>query len=387
MILVINSGSSSLKFRAFEANDALALKASGKIEEIGAGEDSSFKIKIGDQEAKKGKQNFADHKQALEFVLAELESNKLSKMTAVGHRVVHGGDRFLKATLVNDQVIAEIKECIPLAPLHNPANLTGIKAATALFGNLPQVAAFDTAFHNSMPEVAKTYAIPHELTKAGYKRYGFHGISHEFITTKLATMLDQGPEKTSLISCHLGNGASLCAVQNGKSIDTSMGYTPLEGLVMGTRTGDLDAGIIFALLESGTYKVEELNKLLNKKSGLLGLSGLDNDMRTILENQKDTKAALALEVYCYRLAKYIAAYSIMLPKDAPIVFTAGVGENAALVREKTLSHLGNLNYVLDKKLNDDRPKDSLISTKSSAPVYVLSTNEERLIAEKTVALI
>ncbi len=385
MILVLNSGSSSLKFRVF--SHELDLWARGRIEEIGPDENSIFKITIESHEPHKGNQNFSSHKEALEFALGYLQSHGMADVEAIGHRVVHGGDRFIKEVLINKQVLAEIEECIPLAPLHNPANLSGIEAASNLYPSLPQVAVFDTSFHSKMPAVARTYAIAHELTSEGYKRYGFHGISHEFITRKLAGLLGKPVEQASLISAHLGNGASVCAVKNGRSVDTSMGYTPLEGLVMGTRCGDLDAGIIFALLESGKYEVAELNKILNKKSGLLGLSGVDNDMRAILEKVGDKNPQMAIDVYCYRLAKYIASYSILAGSEAPLVFTAGVGENAALIREKTIELLADLGYYIDKAKNDSREKDILISTESSKPVYVLATNEERLIAEKTLSLL
>ena len=388
-ILVINSGSSSLKFKVFSIADQKInlLLASGRAEEIGD-ESSRISIKFSaDNKTFTAEETLKDHEAALALVLAQLQNNSIEAPAAIGHRVVHGGGKLLKECILDDEILQIIEQCSSLAPLHNPANLTGIYAAKKMFKGTVQVGVFDTAFHSTMPALASTYALPHELTEEGYRAYGFHGISHEFIMRQLAALTGKDTSETSLISCHLGNGASLCAIKNGISIDTSMGYTPLEGVVMGTRSGDIDAGLVLALLKDKGYSTDELDQLLNKKSGLLGISGLDNDMRTLLEKRTTVpRAELAIEIYCYRLARYIGSYLAILSSYVPVVFTAGVGENSAYVRENTMRYLGHLGYLIDPSLNLET-RNGLVSAESSHPIYVISTDEEKAIAEKTLALL
>ncbi len=331
-----------------------------------------------------------DHNGAVAALLEELKAHDLQNLVkAIGHRVVHGGEKYSASVLITDDVIATLEECIPLAPLHNPANLTGIRAAQAIFPGLPNVGVFDTAFHQTMPAHAYTYAVPHELYRQyGLRRYGFHGTSYRFVAQEAADMLGKDIKDTALVIAHLGNGASLAAVLGGESKDTSMGLTPLEGLVMGTRSGDIDPGA-FEFIQTMTGKsAAEVTDMLNKKSGLLGISELSNDMRTIQEeaDKGHEGAKLALEVTCYRLAKYIAAMCIATGRLDALVFTGGIGENSSIIRAKTIAYLGILGLKLDEAANEDTRfgKAGVITQADTLPcALVVPTNEERMIAIDT----
>lgn len=367
-ILVINSGSSSLKYQLIETSDSTVL-AKGIVEEI------------------------SDHAVALAEVLAELQAAgfELESISAVGHRVVHGGALFSAPTLVTADVIAGIKSLIPLAPLHNPANLLGIEALAELLPETPQVAVFDTAFHSTIPDFAYTYAIPRKVASDfGIRRYGFHGTSHQYVTKQAAKFLNQAAADTNLIICHIGNGGSVTAIQNGKSVDTSMGLTPLEGLVMGTRSGDIDPGVLFHLAREAGYEIADLDRLLNRESGMLGLTGM-SDMRDVwaAADAGDTNAIAAIDVYNYRIRKYVAAYLGVVSGVQAIVFTAGVGENDEGVRAGVIAPLAHLGIELDSQANHIRARhDREISTPTSkVKVLVIATNEELEIAEQTAALI
>ena len=321
------------------------------------------------------------------------EHDLITCISAIGHRVVHGGETYYQPTLINEDVKATIEKLARLAPLHNPANLTGISAAEAAFPALPQVAIFDTAFHQTMPEKAFIYGIPYKLYKEhGIRRYGFHGTSHYFVAQQAAKMLDKPLEQCSFISAHLGNGCSVAAIRDGKSVDTSLGMTPLEGVMMGTRSGDVDPGIIFHLVNQLNYTVEEVDTMLNKQSGLLGVSQLSNDCRTIetayLEDN-NPQAALALDVFCYRIAKSIASFTASLTDLDGIIFTGGIGENSDIIREKILSQLGLLNFKTDVDANVTNRfgKSGRITRDDSRAAWVIATNEEWVIAEQTFQLL
>jgi len=316
---------------------------------------------------------------------------KSSELKAIGHRVVHGGEAFCEPTLITDKVIAAIKEHIPLAPLHNPANLTGIQSAVNLFKGVPQVAVFDTAFHGSLPPYAFRYALPNDFYEnMKIRRYGFHGTSHLYVSKETSKLLGKPLEKLNLITVHLGNGASICAVKNGKSVDTSMGMTPLEGLIMGTRCGDIDPALHFYLAENGGLEISEINTILNKKSGLKGLVGI-NDMRDILKKAKDgdENASLAVEMYSYRIKKYIGAYYASLGKLDAIVFTAGIGENSSEIREYSVSEMESLGISIDKEKNREKSKTprEVQDKKSNIKILVIPTNEELEIALQAVDVI
>ncbi len=369
-VLVINCGSSSLKYQVIDCDsgDALAI---GKVERIGA--------------------EGGTHTEAIQKVLDTISNLPIE---AVGHRVVHGGERFHDATAIDDDVMGVIADCIPLAPLHNPANLEGIRAARELLGALPQVAVFDTAFHSRMPRRARTYAIDPELAEPrGIRRYGFHGTSHQYVAQRAAAHLDRPLEELRLITCHLGNGASACAIEYGHSTETSMGMTPLEGLVMGTRSGDLDPGVVLALVrERGVDAVDEL---LNRKSGLAGLSGQGNDLRDIEARaaEGDDRARLALNVFAHRVRKYIGAYAAVMGGVDAIVMTGGIGENSAPMRRRILQRLEFLGLRLhedrnvDAKVAQDRPAVDISTDNSRVRALVVATNEELLIAQETAKVV
>lgn len=390
LTLILNCGSSSLKFALIEplSSQAVLWGLAEKLFE------ATPLLSIQNSEVK---QSFAlagqGHRPAIEGILSVLkERGLLGRVFSVGHRVVHGGERFKTATRITPEVIAEIEACIPLAPLHNPANLQGIRGAIAAFPDLPQVAVFDTAFHQTMPETAFRYAIPADLyIQHGVRRYGFHGTSHHYVTLKAAEMLGLEYSQANFISAHLGNGCSVAAVRGGKSVDTSMGLTPLEGLVMGTRSGDLDPGIFGFLADHLKLSLADINELLNKKSGLLGLSGLSNDMRELeaAASSGHSAAQLAIEVFCYRLAKYIAAMRVPLGHLDALIFTGGIGENSQLVRAKTLSWLGGLGFAVDAALNQRmaRGQGGVISADGSPKAMVVNTNEEQMIAWETQKII
>ncbi len=382
MILVINCGSSSLKLAVF--NEQLENTASGLAERLGqAGATARFKTPDTEVTLPAG----ADHQQALEAMVDTLRSRGLLSGTplAIGHRVVHGGETFREAALIDDQVQQAIEDCASLAPLHNPVNLTGIRATRALFADVPQVAVFDTAFHHTLPEHAYRYALPDRFYQEwGVRRYGFHGTSHYFMLSETARLLDRSPSTVSLISAHLGNGCSVTAIRDGESVDTSMGLTPLEGLVMGTRSGDVDPGL-FDFLRNKGVSGEEVHRILNNESGLLGLSGESNDMRTLeeLAASGNQQAALAIDVFCFRLARYIGAMCASLERLDALVFTGGIGENSANVRARTLAHLQLMGFSLDDSRNQQHGRNSnhdISDDQSRFPVMVIPTNEERVIA-------
>ncbi len=391
-ILVLNSGSSSIKFQLFNAKTNESLVA-GIIEQIGE-KLSHAKIKYGDKELER---NIAipNHKEGLEIMNSLLIESKIIKdlceVDGIGHRVVHGGEEFSKPVIINENVIKQIEKLIPLAPLHNPANLEGIKSSIEHCPNVPQVAVFDTAFHSSIPPHAYMYALPYETyEKDGVRRYGFHGTSHHFIAKEAAKYLNIDEDKLNAITLHLGNGASMSAVKNGRSIDTSMGLTPLEGLIMGTRCGDIDPAIIFYLARVEGLSIDELDSMLNKKSGLKGICG-NNDMREVGEMAKngDEKAKLALEMFSYRIKKYIGSYSAVLGRVDCLIFTGGIGENDIDVRKNSCSGLENLGISLDLEANNQRAKEILEINKkeSRVKVLVIPTNEELEIALQVKSMI
>ncbi|MDP9694814.1 UNVERIFIED_ORG: acetate kinase [Arthrobacter globiformis] len=381
LVLVINSGSSSLKYQVRDVAEGSVL-TEGLIERIGVSNGGQ-----GDGEVV----GPADHADALEQVDAAIhEVLGERQLDAVGHRVVHGGERFGEPVLIDNEITRAIERLNPLAPLHNPANVLGIRAITRKWPDMPQVAVFDTAYHRSLPEHAWRYAVPDELyTNHGIRRYGFHGTSHEYVTNRAAALLDIPVEEFDGVIAHLGNGASVTAIRGGKSVDTSMGFTPLEGLVMGTRSGDLDPSILVFLARTG-WNAEDLDSMLNRESGLKGLAG-NNDMRSVVEAAEsgDSRAATALAVASYRLAKYIGGYHVAVGGAKALVFTAGIGENSHQFRALVGEKLGALGIELDAGLNSERSKEPrVISTEASAiPVLVVPTDEERAIAEATAAVV
>lgn len=390
LVLVFNCGSSSIKFAIVDPVSTKT-EAKGLVECIGKG-DARIKWEIGAQKETKDLPN-VKYQAALNFILEILQQQPelFSNIVAIGHRVVHGGESFTESVVIDDVVLDAIEACQDLAPLHNPANMAGIMAARLALPDLPQVAVFDTAFHQTMPDYAYLYAIPYKLySEHKIRRYGFHGTSHRFVAQQAAEILNKPLEKCNLITAHLGNGCSVCAISNGKSVDTSMGLTPLEGLMMGTRSGDIDPSIHLHLVDSLGYDISEVNELLNKQSGLLGVSELDSDMRTLeaeaLNGNK--QAQLALDIFCYRLAKYIGAYAIVLGSIDALIFTGGIGENSDVVRRKVLQLLSILGFDLDdaKNIENCRGKEGLITTAKSTKAIVISTNEELMIAKDALVL-
>jgi len=395
-VLVINAGSSSLKYQLFDMTDERVL-AKGLCERIGI--DGHIKhTPLTD-----GKVVFdedvplPDHAAAIAIVLEKMTSaefgviSDMGEIAAVGHRVVHGGENFSASTLINDEVLAAIEACIPLAPLHNPANITGITACQAVMGDVPQVAVFDTAFHQTMPGQAYMYALPYSYYEQ-YKvrRYGFHGTSHRYVAERAAVMLGKPLSELKLISCHMGNGSSVAAIDGGKSVDTSMGFTPLAGLPMGTRVGDIDAGIIEFLMGKESLSIGEMLGVLNKKSGVLGVSGVSSDFRdledAVLEGNE--RAKLALQVFRYHVSKFIGAYAVAMGGVDAVIFTAGVGENGINDREAICKNLGVLGIELDPVKNQVRAKETDVSAAGSrGRVLVIPTNEELVIARDTREII
>ncbi|MHC4760709.1 MAG: acetate/propionate family kinase [Planctomycetota bacterium] len=390
-VLVINAGSSSVKYQLFQMPEGAVL-AKGLVERIGdAG--SRLSQTAGGQTHDIGK-SIADHEQAMSLILATLVDPQYgvlkdaSEIASVGHRVVHGGEEFSDSMLIDDSVVASIEKFADLAPLHNPPNLTGIRASQHGLPGAKQVACFDTAFHTTIPEVAYLYALPYELYEQyRVRRYGFHGISHRYVTSRAADLM--GKDGANIITCHLGNGCSITAVKNGRSVDTSMGLTPLEGLVMGTRCGDIDPAILFYLADKG-YSVEELNTLCNSKSGLLGISGQSNDMRNLRELAAagDPRANLAIEIFTYRIRKYIGTYTAVLGTVDAVVFTGGIGENNPDLRAQACAEQVQIGIEIDADKNADASaKERLISTKDSrVQVFVIATDEEAAIANDTYEL-
>ncbi|MFF4169138.1 acetate kinase [Streptomyces sp. NPDC001744] len=394
-VLVLNSGSSSLKYQLLDMRDE-SRPAQGLVERIG--EETSRFVHTppgGDGEKRERNGPIPDHSAALKAVAEELAADGLGldspELAAIGHRVVHGGLRFTEPTVIDGEVLAEIERLVPVAPLHNPANLVGIRTAMALRPDLPQVAVFDTAFHRTMPESAARYAIDVETADAHrIRRYGFHGTSHAYVSRKTAELLGRAPEDVNVIVLHLGNGASASAVRGGRCVDTSMGLTPLEGLVMGTRSGDIDPAVTFHLRRVAGMSADEIDVLLNKRSGLVGLCG-DNDMREIRRriDGGDERAALAFDVYVHRLKKYIGAYYAVLGRVDAVVFTAGVGENAAPVRQAAIAGLEELGLAVDADLNAARSGGARIISPEYArvAVAVVPTDEELEIARQSYALV
>ncbi|MER5218016.1 acetate kinase [Streptomyces sp. NPDC002838] len=394
-VLVLNSGSSSVKYQLLDMRDRSRL-AVGLVERIGEETARLRHTPLDGGGASRGWTGpIADHEAALKAVSEELSKDGLGldspELAAIGHRVVHGGKHFTEPTVIDDAVLAEIERLIPVAPLHNPANLTGIRTARSLRPDLPQVAVFDTAFHTTMPESAARYAIDvRTADEHRIRRYGFHGTSHAYVSRATAQLLGKSPEEVNVIVLHLGNGASASAVRGGRCVETSMGLTPLEGLVMGTRSGDMDPAVIFHLMRVGGMSTDEIDTLLNKKSGLIGLCG-DNDMREIRRriDAGDEQAQLAFDIYIHRLKKYIGAYYAVLGRVDAIAFTAGVGENAAPVREAAVAGLEELGLAVDGELNAVRGDEARLISPAHArvAVAVVPTDEELEIATQTYALV
>ncbi|WP_149184059.1 acetate kinase [Streptomyces sp. TRM49041] len=394
-VLVLNSGSSSVKYQLLDMTDSSRL-AVGLVERIGEATSRLVHTPLTDGGARRERTApIADHAAALKAVAEELAADGLGldspELAAIGHRVVHGGLRFSAPTVITDEVLAEVERLVPVAPLHNPANITGIRTAQALRPDLPQVAVFDTAFHTTMPEYAARYAIDAETADAyRIRRYGFHGTSHAYVSRETARLLGKDPSEVNVIVLHLGNGASASAVAGGRCVDTSMGLTPLEGLVMGTRSGDIDPAVTFHLKRVAGMSVDEIDALLNKKSGLVGLCG-DNDMREIRRriDEGDERARLAFDVYIHRLKKYIGGYYAVLGRVDAVAFTAGVGENAAPVREAAIEGLAELGLAVDADLNAVRSGEPRLISPEDArvAVAVVPTDEELEIARQTYSLV
>lgn len=394
-VLVINCGSSSLKYQLINS-DTEEVLAKGLCERIGIDGRLVYQKAGCDKEITEAP--MPTHKEAIQMVLDALVNEKtgaiasLAEVNAVGHRIVHGGEKFASSAVITDEMMAAVAECNDLAPLHNPANLIGINACKELMPNVPMVGVFDTAFHQTMPAKAYLYGLPYEYyEKYKVRRYGFHGTAHSFVSKHTAEFLGMDLDNSKIIVCHLGNGASISAVKDGKCVDTSMGLTPLEGLVMGTRSGDIDPAIMEFLAKKENLDIAGVMNVLNKKSGVFGLSKeLSSDFRDLEEgmNNGNEYAANALEVFCYRVAKYVGSYVAALNGVDAIAFTAGIGENAGIVREKVCAYLGYLGIKLDAEANSKRGEDILISTPDSkVKVAVIPTNEELAICRETVALV
>lgn len=394
-ILVLNNGSSSVKYKLIDSETKNVL-AEGGVEKIGL-PDSFLKFKKPDGTKETITVSMPDHKEAIRQVFKVLTDpekgviKSLDEIEAVGHRVVHGMEYFNKSVLITPEVIEKVKECYPVAPLHNPANITGIEAVIDLLPGVPQVAVFDTAFHQTMPAKAYMYALPYEdYEKYGIRRYGFHGTSHRYVSRRAAEFLGLPLDNLRMITCHIGNGGSITAIKDGKSIDTSMGLTPTEGLMMGTRVGDVDPGALVYLMQRTDLDADGLAKVINKQSGVLGISGISNDMRDIENGIKEgnERARLAMDMYEYRILKYIGAYAAVLDGVDVIVFTGGVGENQTGTREYLCRHLGYLGVTFDAEANKTRGEEVVISGKDSkVKVVVIPTDEELMIAEDTAAIV
>ena len=393
-VLVINCGSSSLKYQLIDSRLEEVL-AAGLCERIGIDGRMTHTPSSGNTVVKNDP--LPDHGAAIQAVLSALTDkahgviSSLGEIGAVGHRLVHGGEKFAASVIINDEVIAEVEACNDLAPLHNPANLIGVRACQQIMPDVPMVGVFDTAFHQTMPPKAYLYGIPHQYYEEHkVRRYGFHGTSHNYVSQRVHHLAELDPDNSRVIVCHLGNGASVTAVKNGKSVDTSMGLTPLEGLIMGTRSGDLDPGVIEYIAKKEHMTLEEVLKVLNKESGVLGLSGVSSDFRDLAEAMErgNAQAAVAVEAFCYRVAKHIGAYTAALNGVDAIVFTAGIGENAAHIRSMVCEYLGFLGITIDEEKNAVRGKETEISTPDSkVAVFVIPTNEELAIARETAALL
>ena len=395
-ILVLNCGSSSIKYKLFEMETKEVL-AQGGIEKIGL-TGSFLKLTLPNGEKKILEKDIPEHTVGVEFIFQTLTNTEygaiksLDELDAVGHRMVHGGERFSQSVILNKEVLDAFTACNDLAPLHNPANLKGVNAVSALLPNIPQVGVFDTAFHQTMPAHAYMYAVPYELyEKYGVRRYGFHGTSHRYVSQRVCEYLGIPVEGSRIITCHVGNGGSIAAVKDGKCVDTTMGLTPLEGLMMGTRSGDIDAGAVTFIMEKEGLNATGVSNLLNKKSGVLGISGVSSDMRetTAAAKNGNTQAQLALNMYFYRIKKYIGAYAAAMGGVDVILFTGGVGENQADCREAACSGLEYMGVSINKEINNaTRGEEAIISTADSkVKVVVIPTDEEMMIASDTMALL
>ena len=395
-ILVLNCGSSSIKYALYDM-DSKTVMTSGGAERVGL--DGAFvKVKLANGEKKQVMHDIPEHTEGVKFIFSLLTDPEigvikdLKEIDAVGHRMVHGGEKFNKSVLLTEEVLKVFEECTDLAPLHNPANLKGVRAVQELMPGLPQVGVFDTAFHQTMPKEAYMYAVPYELyEKYGVRRYGFHGTSHRYVSQRVCEFLGVKPEGKKIITCHIGNGASIAAVKDGKCIDTSMGLTPLEGLMMGTRSGDIDGGAITFIQKKLGLDADGMSNLLNKKSGMLGITGISSDMREIDAacEEGNERAKLAIEMYNYRIRKYIGAYAAAMDGCDIIVFTAGVGENQTSMREKVCEGLSFMGVKIDAEKNSGiHGEEAVISTPDSkVTVVVIPTDEELMIATDTMALL
>ena len=394
-VLVLNCGSSSIKYKLFDM-DHKAVIAQGGIEKIGL-KDSFLKLTLPNGEKKILEKDIPEHTAGVEFILQTLTGaeygvvKSMDEIDAVGHRMVHGGEKFSQSVLLTPEVLAAFEACNDLAPLHNPANLKGVHAIAAILPNVPQVGVFDTAFHQTMPDYAYMYAVPYELyQKYGVRRYGFHGTSHRYVSKRVCEFLGVQPEGQRIITCHIGNGGSITAIKDGKSVDTSMGLTPLEGLMMGTRSGDIDGGAVTYIMEKEGLDAAGMSNLLNKKSGVLGIFGESRDMRDLESAAAagNTKALLAERMYFYRIKKYIGAYAAALGGVDIIVFTGGVGENQASARWGACEGLEFMGVKLDAEKNKVRGEEAVISTDDSkVKVVVIPTDEELMIASDTMAIL
>ena len=393
--LVINCGSSSLKYQLIDMSTEECM-VQGLVERIGI-EGSILTQKVEGKDKYVINSDIKDHKEAISLVLEALVDpihgviKSMDEISAVGHRVVHGGEKYSDSVLINDEVLKSIKDCIVLAPLHNPPNVIGIEACKELMPNVPMVAVFDTAFHQTMPKHSYICPLPYELyEKYGVRKYGFHGTSHKYVSNKVAEAMERDIKDLKIITCHLGNGCSLAAVKSGKSVDTSMGFTPLAGVMMGTRSGSIDPSVISFLIEQHGYTIEEIDELLNKKSGVLGISGISSDFRDVLAagEEGNERAKLALEIFYYKVRTQIAAYAGAMGGVDVIVFTAGIGENSAVTRREILRGLEFFGFTINDEKNELRGNIQEISNEDSrVKVYVVPTNEELMIARDTAKLV
>jgi len=394
-VLVINTGSSSLKYQLIDMTNESVL-AKGVCDRIGL-EHSFLKHSKTGSEPVIIEKDLYNHKIAVQEVLSALTDSKngvissMSEIAAVGHRIVHGGEKFKESVIIDDKVMDAIRECVELAPLHNPSNIIGIEACRQIMPNIPMVAVFDTAFHQTMPPYAYIYALPYEIyEKYRLRKYGFHGTSHKYVANRAAELLGRPIEELKIITCHLGNGASICAVKNGKSIETSMGFTPLQGLAMGTRSGTIDPAVISFLMEKEKISVKDISDFLNKKSGVLGVSGVSSDFRDVQEAAENgnERAILALDIFCYKVKRFIGDYMGILNGADAVVFTAGIGENNDLVRSKILKDMDFLGIVIDEEKNKVKGKEMDISAPGArVRTLVIPTNEELAIARETQKLL
>ena len=389
LVFVLNAGSSSLKYQLIDAQTT-EVKASGLVERIGI--DGILKHEIRENKKLSFELPIPTHKEAIELVLRILTNDEtkvidsISEIEAIGHRVVHGGEYFKESTLIDEDVIKKIEELVPLAPLHNPAHLLGIKICRELMPTVPNIATFDTAFHQTMPEENFLYAVPYgDYTEHHLRKYGFHGTSHYYVSNEAVKLLNK--EDSKIIVCHLGNGSSVSAVRDGKSISTSMGLTPLEGLIMGTRSGDIDAGVIPYLMERKGLNANQILDYLNKKSGILGISGISSDLREVIKasNDGDKRSKIAIEMLCNRIKKYLCSYAGLMGGVDAICFTAGIGENSDLIREKVCENLEFMGIEIDKEANKIRKSGirEIQKDSSKTKIFIIPTNEELVIARDT----